>query len=472
MLKATTQLLPFQKEGTEFLQARGSGLLAFDVGLGKTVTSVAAIEADSTAKKILVLVPASLKFQWQDELEKFVDSPSVSVITGTPKERTEAWKKDAKYYIANYELLLPYRWKTVKSEDEDTPDYKYKVATHDFPIISAVDWDYIVADEATKISNPNATCVKGIKLLKSRHRFALTGTPISNRPDELWSIIDWVSPKYLGSYWSFLNRYTVKNIFHGIAGYRNLDQLAIKVKPFVLKKSKEEVLPDLPEKRVITVPVELSTKENQVYQTIKKELWEDLPKDVGIGSIAAAQHTLVKLLKLRLCVDSLALLPPEDTKLAKAPESAKFEALETILEELDGQPVIIFTEFSKMADILAEKLKSYKITGSVNAEIRNEIVQGFNRGENSILVMTRAGSLGLNLQAAKAVVHYDQPWSLAQKIQREGRAHRMGQKDMVLIYNLLARKSVDEWMVKKLHKKQEMSDKVLMSDVKELLEYE
>jgi len=477
--KTPLPLFPYQKVGAAFLYKVGSGLLGDDMGLGKTVQSLAVCEK-AQAKKVLIFAPSAVKWQWAGEIERFLprdtwhappsveypysgpDSPPrysethyIKVIEGNAGERKEAWHGDYRFYIANYELLL-----------------------RDFNEMDCREWDVIIADEATRISNVNAKQTKAIKKLRAARRIALTGTPISNRTQEIWSLIDFCQPGVLGSYWDFQNRYCIKNKWGGIMSYQNMDELKDRLKRYMIRRLKKDVLLELPEKISTDIPFALDDDEKFLYDKIRKEILFDINKeDINkIHNPMTIQYTLVKLLRLRQLTDSMELL-------GESTQSTKLDVLREKLEEtLQGdRKAIIFTQFSKMADILERELAEWgvlKISGDVKEEYR-DIVSVFNEDDNKkILIMTSAGQFGLNIQRASVIFHYDQEWSLAKMLQREGRAHRYGQKDTVLVYNLLAKGTVDMYVKKVLHEKMILSDKVLgdmpmnMSDIKSILTYE
>ena len=447
-------LFPYQKVGSSFLYKIGSGLLGDEMGLGKTIQSLA-VCVKSEAKKVLIFCPASVKWQWHDEIQRFIKGADVVVIEGNKAERDILWAKSARFYVVNYELLL-----------------------RDFDLMNKTDWDIIIADEATKISNPTAKQSKAIKKLKAKRRIAMTGTPVSNRANEIWNLIDFISPGAFGDYWSFLNRYCLKNQWGGIFGYQNMDELRDKLKRYMIRRLKKDVLPELPEKIITDIPFEMTEEEKALYKKIKKEILFEIEKsDISkIESPMTIQYTLVKMTRLRQLADSMELLG-EQTK------SSKLEVLKELLEEsiTGDKKVIIFTQFAQMADILERDLSDYKplkISGTIKEEYK-DVVDKFNKDEEcKILIMTSAGQFGLNIQRASIIFHYDQEWSLAKMQQREGRAHRYGQKDTVMVYNLLAKGTLDYYVQKVLHKKAELSASILgdtpinIEDIKNILNYE
>lgn len=459
-------LYPYQKVGAAFLYRVESGLLGDEPGLGKTLMSLAVCEK-AGARKILILCPSAVKWQWHDEIARFfprygIGAKNTVVIEGNKEERTRLWSSpkanvSPTFIIANYELLI-----------------------RDLEEINMHEWDVIIADEATRIANPRAKQSKAIKKLKAKRRLALTGTPVSNRANEVWNIIDFTNPGALGNYFSFLQRYCLKNRWGGIFGYQNMDELRNKLKRYMIRRLKVDVLPELPEKIISDVPFELSDEEGALYKKLKKEiLFEIEKKDIEkLENPMTIQYTLVKMTRLRQLADSMELLG-HNTK------SSKLDVLKDLLREtLEGndRKAIVFTQFAEMADILERELNewgAYVIQGNVPDKTRKELLDLFNGdGAGRILVMTSAGQYGLNVQRASVLFHYDQEWSLAKMQQREGRAHRIGQKDTVLVYNLLAKGTIDYYVKKVLHGKAELSSQILgdvpisIGEIKEMLNYE
>lgn len=327
----------------------------------------------------------------------------------------------------------------------------------------------IISDECTRIANPKSKTGYALKSLVANHKIALTGTLISNKPQDVWNVVDWIAPKAFGNFFQFLNRYTVKDFWGSVEGYVNLDELAEKLKPYMIRRTKEQCLPELPLLITEIIPFKLSDKEMKLYDQLKKELLFDIEKAQvsKVSELVTVQQTLVKMVRLRQLCDSMELLGDDTT-------STKMEVLKEllILDGLAERKVIIFTEFSKMADIIARELNTpLKITGSVSSEERQTILDEFNTPESQqkYLVMTNAGAYGLNVQIASVVIHVDQPWSLGKLTQRVGRAHRMGQEKSVLEYSLVARGTLDSYMVKKIENKQVISDRIMLSEVKEML---
>lgn len=484
--ESSLPLMPHQRVGAAFLDAIGSGLLGDDMGLGKTIQSLAFCEKIG-ARKVLVFCPSSVKYQWEDEIKKFIpDDCATVVIDGTAARRRKQWAREARFYIANYELLPEWRWSYERGDDgnyvlaKGGAKKKHKVPGADFPIMQRTFWDVIIADEATKISDPSTHQSKSIKKLNAHHKIAMTGTPVSNKAEDVWNIIDFIKPDSLGSYWNFMNRYCVRGQFNRIISHQNLPELRERLGQYMIRRLKKEVLKDLPEKITTDIPFKLSAKEKKLYDNLRKEILFEIEKtDIDkIENPMSLQYTLVKMTRLRQLADSMELL-------GHNAKSSKLEVLREKLAETMADPqrkAIIFTQFAEMAEILERELAEYAplvVSGKIKEEYR-DVVEKFNTDDSRrLLIMTSAGQFGLNIQRASVIFHFDQEWSLAKMEQRDGRAHRIGQKDTVLVYNLLAKGTIDYYVKKVLHDKAKISGQVLgdsipvsMDNIREMLNYE
>lgn len=324
-------------------------------------------------------------------------------------------------------------------------------------------FDTIIVDEATRISNPRAKQSKLIKTIEAKQKIALTGTPLNNAIQDLWNILDFCQKDSLGSYWQFTEKYCLKDRFKNIIGYQNLNELKIYVKEMMLRRTKKEVLTELPDKLYETVYVEFTNEEKKIYEAVKKEITSEL-KEFDIDKVLKDKYlsnALVKMVRLRQTTGSLELI--SDTNHF----SSKLETLKELLKDIlqSDTKAIIFTQFSEMAKILVKELKNYNpllISGEVKNEDRNKNVKLFQENEeNRIIIMTDAGAHGLNLQRSNYVIHYDLPWSISKMEQREGRAHRYGQKNNLTVFKLIVQNSIDEYVLKVLLKKHKLSEEIL-----------
>ena len=325
-------------------------------------------------------------------------------------------------------------------------------------------FDVLIADESTALINPKSKRTKLIKKINSRYRFAMTGTLISNKLHDAWSQVDFVRPGIWGSYYQFENRYCIKDFWGSVKGYKNTDELKASIANFMIRRRKEDVLPDLPPKLVTDVKFELSPGERELYDKMKKALKQELFGKIDEEKVFNIENALIKVLRLKQMVDHPRLVG------SQLP-SRKLETLKDILSPVieSDNKVIVFSQFAKMIDVLMFELGHYnpvRISGDMKAEDRNVSVKRFTEDPNiRLMLMTEAGAYGLNLQAASYVIHYDLPWSISKLVQREGRAHRIGQTKPVTVYNLIGQNTTDEYIARVILNKQKLSDEFL-EDVK------
>lgn len=455
--KSRLPLFEFQKRSCGFMCVTKNSILGLEPGCGKSVTSLAFTVINNT-KNNLIVCPASLKWQWQSEIYKWIPNAKVYVVDGIKKKRDEIYKKALKeentfYLVINYELLIP-----------------------DLDVLKNFIFCTIFADEATRINNQKAKQSKNIKELSAKYKFALTGTPLNNKIEDLWSVLDFCQPNVLGNYWQFINKYCVKQKINLkekigkngdvikarsvnlITGYKNLGELKSFMYEYMVRYEKQEVLDQLPPKLYEDVIITLTDKEKEIYKNVQENILSEL-KELTIDT-KYINDALVKLVRLKQVCDSLELV--SDLKI-----SSKLEALKELLKDIlqDNSKVIVFTQFAKMAEILNKELKEYSpllITGETSLEDRKKRIDIFMEdSEHKIIVSSDALSFGVNLHRANYVVHYDMPWSLSKKIQREDRAHRHGQTKNVTIYQMIVKDSVDEYVVKVLQKKEKLSEEIL-----------
>jgi len=442
----------FQKKGAMFLKQMPNALLGDVPGLGKTIQVLAATEQDS---HILIFTMNTLKYNMSGEIEKWFPGAKVLVINGNKQQRTEQWTlyaKKNKYVVANYELLV-----------------------HDFDIISKFKWATIVCDEATRISNPEAISSKNLKKLESIKRIALSGTPVSNSPIDIFGIFDFLVPKYLGTFYQFKDKYCVTDPrFNNVVGYKNMSELSEKVNRFMLRRKKEEVFKDLPSKIVENVIFQLSDTEKKLYKSVKERIVAEIQElsDMDTKNLNVVP---VKMLRLKQCTNHTRLIG--DLACDGKGESSKLEALKSILEPIiaSGGKAIVFTQFAECLHILAEELEAYRpicVYGAVDSADRMKLVKEFNDDpEPRIAIFTEAGAYGLNMKSASYVIHYDSPWSIAKLEQREGRADRSADKRIggelpVTVYNLIAKDTIDEYILKVLARKNKVSVDILQDSIR------
>lgn len=442
------QMRKYQKDGYKWLRTleawQFGGILADDMGLGKTLQVIAVILAakeEGKEETALVVTPASLVYNWDAEFEKFAPQLKVCLVTGNQEERQkkiEAYK-EADVLVTSYDLL------------------KRDIALYDGKKFS-----YEIIDEAQYIKNHTTAAAKAVKIIESRIRYALTGTPIENRLSELWSIFDYLMPGFLYEYETFKREIETPIV-------KNNDEKALKrlqkmTGPFILRRLKEDVLKDLPEKLEEYRYVRLGSSQQKLYDGqvvhMKEQIARQNPEDFNKNKL----QILAELTRLRqICCDPSLCF--ENYK----GETAKLEAcLELIRSAMDGgHRILVFSQFTSMLEILQEKLSGLKIpfftiTGSTSKEKRLELVKSFNEGTVPVfLISLKAGGVGLNLTGADVVIHYDPWWNLAAQNQATDRAHRIGQTKKVTVYKLIAKQTIEEKIQKLQESKKNLADQVI-----------
>ena len=421
-------LYPFQMRGVLFAAGRGRTIIADDMGLGKTIQAIGAAEMLARHRGIsraLVICPASVKHQWLTEINRFSDRSAV-VIDGSSERRAALYNSEAFFKIVNYELVR-----------------------RDLDSVSALLPDLIILDEAQRIRNWETATARTIKLLRSRYALVLTGTPLENKLEELYSVVQFVDGRRLGPAFRFLSEHQQVNEKGKLIGYRNLDQVREKLAPILLRRRRDQVLKDLPPRTDKIFRVPMSPEQASYYgdqQIIVAALVRKMERQ-GWLSPVDQQRLLCAIQNMRMICDSTFLFDKE-TKV-----SPKMEELKEILRELvieEKRKVVVFSEWEKMNSLVGELLQKMKIGyvslhGAIPTRRRGQLIAKF-REQNDIKVFlsTDAGGVGINLQAASAVINIEQPWNPARLEQRIARVHRMGQSRPVLAVHLLTENSIEE----------------------------
>jgi superfamily II DNA or RNA helicase len=432
-IKAT--LRPYQLEGVAFLQhllRHGQGgVLADDMGLGKTLQTIAHLALEHTGNALvppsLIVCPTSLVYNWQRELARFAPRLRVRVYHGKARHEERAWLDAADVIVTSYPILL-----------------------RDAEVLAPLRYHVLVLDEAQAIKNSGSSAHQAVKALSAAQRLCLSGTPIENRLSELWSLFDFLAPGALGSEAQFRARFP-RQISDSLLDKARLSALSERVSPFILRRMKESVAKDLPAKIMSLVPVELSGKQRELYESIRAAAHRDVRQAIRHKGVAGATlDVLDALLKLRqLCCDPRLLALPAARFVR---ESAKLTRLLALLDaHLEcGRRVLVFSQFTGMLALIAEALSTrgvahLSLTGAT--QNRGARVDAFERGQADVfLISLKAGGTGLNLVSADTVIHYDPWWNPAAQDQATDRAYRIGQTKPVLVQELLAVGSVEERM--------------------------
>ena len=426
------QLRPYQEHGVAWLQFLREyelgGILADDMGLGKTVQALAHILIEKQAGRLdrpaLVIAPTSVIPNWKAEAARFAPQLRVHVSHGLKRKGTFD-------QIAGSDLVLT----------------TYALLSRDKEALLAQEFHLVLLDEAQQIKNAQTLAAKVVSQLRARHRLCLTGTPLENHLGELWSLFHFLMPGLLGDVSAFRRAYRTPIEKHGDELRRH--SLVRRIRPFLLRRTKEQVATELPAKTEIVLPVELAGRQRDLYETVRASMHERVREEIAARGLAQSQIVVLDaLLKLRqVCCDPR-LLKLDSAKRVK--ESAKLEALLEMLREMlpQGRRVLLFSQFTSMLALIEQELSEesiryVKLTGDTRD--REKPVKAFQAGEVPLfLISLKAGGTGLNLTAADTVIHYDPWWNPAVENQATDRAHRIGQNKPVFVYKLIASGSVEE----------------------------
>lgn len=434
-------LRDYQKEGVQWLSMMRdsgfNGILADDMGLGKTLQVIALLDSKVSGKTSIVICPASLIYNWEDEIHRFSKTLKCKCICGNVKQRAQGI---ASY--SQYDVLLT----------------SYDYIRRDIELYEAMTFYYVILDEAQYIKNQktrNALCVKK---LEAEHKLALTGTPIENSLAELWSIFDFLMPDYLFNYHYFQAHYEseiVKN--HNEEVQQKLKKL---VAPFVLRRNKKEVLRELPDKIEQNYIIDFSEEENKLYVAHLAQVNRELSQMVNMQSTDKIT-ILAMLTKLRqLCCEPRLVF--ENIHEPSSKLKACIHLIQTLKE--NKQKVLLFSSFTSMLELIADELYKegisyYILTGATNKEERRELVERFQNDSTTVfLISLKAGGTGLNLTSAEAVIHYDPWWNQSAQNQATDRAYRIGQRKKVQVFKLVMKNSIEEKIQKLQLMKKELAD--------------
>ncbi|MBI3222906.1 MAG: DEAD/DEAH box helicase [Nitrosomonadales bacterium] len=453
------QLRPYQLEGLSWLQylreQQLAGILADDMGLGKTAQTLAHLLLEKRSgrmdKPSLVVLPTSLIFNWKLEAQRF--APQLRLLSLHGKGRAERFAA-----IPEHDVVIT----------------TYPLLWRDEQALNQYDYHLLILDEAQTVKNVSSQAAQVVRKLRARHRLCLTGTPLENHLGELWAQFDFLLPGLLGNAREFTKVWRTPIEKHGSRLRRDL--LARRVKPFILRRRKDDVATELPPKTLIVRTVELEGGQRDLYEAVRSAMDLRVREEIASKGFARSHIIILDaLLKLRqVCCD------PRLVKLASAArvkERAKLDLLMEMLPELvsEGRRILVFSQFTSMLDLielelLREQLGYVMLTGST--QNREEVVRRFQEGEVPIfLISLKAGGVGLNLTAADTVIHYDPWWNPAVENQATDRAHRLGQDKNVFVYKLVVAGSIEEKILALQEKKADLAAGILSDDADGLVKF-
>ncbi|CAE6868202.1 RNA polymerase-associated protein RapA [Paraburkholderia aspalathi] len=446
------ELRTYQRQGLSWMQFLRehnlSGVLADDMGLGKTVQTLAHILAEKEAGRLdrpaLIVVPTTLMHNWQEEVRRF--TPALRVLDLHGPQRHERFDG-----IGAHDLILT----------------TYALLWRDQDILAQHDYHLLILDEAQYVKNAATKSAATIRELRARHRLCLTGTPLENHLGELWAQFDFLLPGFLGARQDFTRRWRTPIEKGGDTVRREL--LARRIRPFMLRRRKDEVATELPPKTIIVRTVELEGAQRDLYETVRAAMQEKVRAAVTAKGLARSHIIVLEvLLKLRqVCCDPRLV---KISQAARIKESAKLALLLDMLSGLieEGRRILLFSQFTGMLDLIATALNEAGVPYVVltgDTTDRRTPVERFQQGEVPLfLISLKAGGVGLNLTAADTVIHYDPWWNPAVENQATDRAHRLGQDKPVFVYKLITACSVEEKIVAMQEQKAALADAILSED--------
>jgi SNF2 family DNA or RNA helicase len=431
-------LLPYQLDGIAFAVGAGRTILADDMGLGKTIQGIGVAELlarEAGIRKVLVICPASLKSQWRNEIHRCCER-DCQLVLGSIAARTPQYANDCFFTVCNYEQVL-----------------------RDILAIERVKWDLIILDEGQRIKNWEAKTSSVIKSLKSPFALVLSGTPLENRLDELYSVVQFIDDRRLAPAFRFFNRHRVVDEKGKVLGYKNLGELRENLRPVLLRRTRDSVMQQLPPRTIEIIRIPPTGEQMELHSA-----------HMRVASMITRKRFLTEmdLLRLKKALLMCRMAANSTYLVDKQPpgHSTKLEHLNDLLDRLfqeQGRKVVLFSEWTTMLDLIqpileAQRLRYVRLDGSVPQKQRQQLVNEFqNEPDCHLFITTNAGSVGLNLQAANTVVNVDLPWNPAVLEQRIGRAHRMGQKRPVQVYVLVTEETIEDNLLATLSAKRDLA---------------
>jgi superfamily II DNA or RNA helicase len=441
-------LYDYQLRGAIFAACRGRTILGDDMGLGKSVQALAAAEILARTRgiaKVLVVAPASVKYQWDSEIRKFTDRP-VQLIDGTIEERRAQYAQPTFYRLVNYEQ-----------------------ATRDLDALNAWQPDLVVLDEAQRIKNWEAKTSRAVKKLRSRYALVLTGTPLENKLEELYSIVAFVDDRRLGPAFQFLHDHRILDENWNLVGYRNLAAIREKLAPIFLRRTRADVLGQLPDRTDKTVFVELAPEQRVLYDEQRRALVRLIAKPYLTD--VDRKRILSCLANLRMVCDSTYLL---DKQTNVSPKLDEFAELVAELLTDPSHKAVVFSQWETMLQKAAERLDGLGVGhtllhGRIPGKDRKALINRFHSDPTCrVFLSTDAGGTGLNLQTADTVINLEVPWNPAVLEQRVARVHRMGQSRPVRVVHLVARDTIEERVLRSIERKTALFTGLFAGDADEV----
>lgn len=444
------QLFPFQAEAVEKLRLVKSILIGDEMGLGKTIEAIA-IDLSRRADfpdlklKTLVVCPLAMVSSWTKAW--FQWAPDLRILPINNKDRSHFLSE----LTDDWHDVFICHWPALRL----------------MPELNDVPWFHVIADEAHAMQNRNSKQSKALKEIPAGYKSALTGTPAFDKPDDLWSILNWLYPRHWSSYWKYYNEHIMFTNFNGyktIIGVNNPQQLQKEMDGFYIRRRKEEVLTDLPDKYYTEINVDLLPQQAKAYKSMKENMlaWigehenEPVVAPIVVAQLTRLQQFAVAFAEVREVVRRNG---ESEYKMVLSEPSSKLNAVMDVIEAKNGEPVVVFSQFAQVIELLcarlAEKSISYgKFIGATPANERARIISNFQDRKIQVFAGTiAAGGVGITLTAASTIIFTDRSWSAALNLQAEDRLHRIGQKSAVQVIDIIANETIDAARIKIIQRK-------------------
>lgn len=440
-----TKLYPYQKEGIRFAFRAGKSIIADEMGLGKTIQAIGTAElmkAHHFISSVLIVCPTSLKYQWKKEIERFTDSKAI-VVEGNHLVRKKLYEAEETYKIVSYNSVC-----------------------NDIKILKSLHTDFLIMDEVQRLKNWNTKISRNARHIESEYAVILSGTPLENKLEELYSIMQFVDQFCLGPYYQFVDQTVVKSDTGKVISYRNLNAIGERMKNVLIRRRKKDVALQLPGRmdKVLFVPMtEQQRNMHDEYQNVVAQLVHKWTRTRFLSE-KDRKRLLLMLSQMRMICDSTYILDQKSRYDTKVEETLNI--LKNVFDSGD-EKVVIFSQWERMTRLIAKELDELGVRyeylhGGVPSEARKDLVDNFTElPESRVFLSTDAGSTGLNLQVASILINLDLPWNPAVLEQRIARIYRIGQKRNIQVINLVASQTIEERMLSTLNFKTSLFEGIL-----------
>lgn len=443
LLKA--ELFPYQKEGIRFAFRAGKSIIADEMGLGKTIQAIGTAELmreQNLISSALIICPTSLKYQWKKEIERFTDAKAV-VVEGNHLKRLELYAAKEFYKIVSYNSIC-----------------------NDIKILKTFSTDFLIMDEVQRLKNWNTQISKAARNIQTDYSIALSGTPLENKLEELYSIMQFVDQYCLGPYYKFMDNTVVKLDTGKVVSYKNLNSIGEQMKNVLIRRRKRDVALQLPERMDKILFVPMTEQQREMHDECQCNVSQLIQKWTRHRFLSEKdrKRLLLLLSQMRMLCDSTYILDQKSRHDTKVEETMNI--LKTVFESGDDK-VVIFSQWERMTRLIAAELDKLDIGyeylhGGVPSKARKDLVDNFtDQAEKRVFLSTDAGSTGLNLQVASLLINLDLPWNPAVLEQRIARIYRIGQKKNIQVINLVAGQTIEERMLSTLNFKSSLFEGIL-----------